>query len=44
MARHLIGNTHGDEVVGLYPHMYSEQALGEKGFEMWFLVFEDNGM
>lgn len=40
MARWLCGNPWGDDVVGLYPHVYGKTALAQKGFEVWFLEFE----
>ena len=50
MARYLRGNpwgsvgwssnVAGSDVVGLYPHLYGKKALGKKGFQLWFLVFE----
>lgn len=40
MTRRLLGNRWGSEVVGLYPHVYGEWALGQKGFELWFLELE----
>lgn len=40
MTRRLRLNQWGDDVVALYPHVYGERALGEKGFELWFLEFE----
>lgn len=39
LARHLQGNACGDDVVGVYPFMYTEAQLAEKGFEVWFLIF-----